>query len=61
MELNKDCVRDVLLCCERLLKMNDNGFMNDLSLKITKRASRLSTNRYHIYCFKTRRSRFVKR
>lgn len=31
MELNKDCVRDVLLCCERLLKMNDNGFMNDLS------------------------------
>lgn len=31
MELNKDCVRDVLLSCEELLKMDEEGYMNSLS------------------------------
>lgn len=31
MELNKDCVRDVLLSCEELLKMDEDGYMNSLS------------------------------
>ena len=30
MELNKDCVRDILLKCEELLQMNDDGTMNTL-------------------------------
>lgn len=30
MELNKDCVRDILLKCEELLQMNDDGTMNVL-------------------------------
>lgn len=30
MELNKDCVRDVLLSCEELLKMDEDGYMNSL-------------------------------
>lgn len=31
MELNNDCVRDVLLSCEELLKMDEEGYMNSLS------------------------------
>lgn len=31
MELNKDCVRDVLLSCEELLKIDEDGYMNSLS------------------------------
>lgn len=31
MELNKDCVRDVLLSCEELLKIDEEGYMNSLS------------------------------
>ena len=31
MELNKDCVRDVLLGCEEMLKMDEEGYMNSLS------------------------------
>ena len=31
MELNKDCVRDVLLSCEELLKMDEEGYMISLS------------------------------
>lgn len=31
MELNKECVRDVLLSCEELLKMDEEGYMNSLS------------------------------
>ena len=31
MELNKDCVRDVLLSCEEMLKMDEEGYMNSLS------------------------------
>lgn len=31
MELNKDCVRDVLLSCEELLKMDEDGYMDSLS------------------------------
>ncbi len=30
LELNKDCVRDILLKCEELLQMNDDGTMNTL-------------------------------
>lgn len=30
MELNKECVRDILLKCEELLQMNDDGTMNTL-------------------------------
>ncbi len=30
MELNKDCVRDILLKCGELLQMNDDGTMNVL-------------------------------
>ena len=30
MELNKDCVRDILLKCEELLQMNDDGTKNTL-------------------------------
>ena len=30
MELNKDCVRGILLKCEELLQMNDDGTMNTL-------------------------------
>ncbi|WP_295749775.1 DUF2513 domain-containing protein [uncultured Holdemanella sp.] len=33
MELNKDCVRDILLKCKELLHMNDDGTMNILSSK----------------------------
>lgn len=31
MELNKECVRDVLLYSEKMLKMNDDGTMNYLT------------------------------
>lgn len=31
MKLNKDCVRDVLLSCEELLKMDEDGYMDSLS------------------------------
>lgn len=30
LQLNKDCVRDILLKCEELLQMNDDGTMNTL-------------------------------
>ena len=33
MKLDKDCVRDVLIQCEKLLVMNDAGEMNFLALK----------------------------
>ena len=32
MELNKDCIRDVLIKCEELLVMDDDGKMNHLSI-----------------------------
>lgn len=31
MVLNKECVRDILLLCEKSLKLDDNGEMNSLS------------------------------
>lgn len=31
MELNKDCVRDILLCVEKNLIMEDNGSMNSIN------------------------------
>ena len=38
MELNKECVRDVLIKCEQLLKMNDDGSMNTLNSNSLKEA-----------------------
>lgn len=38
MELNKDCVRDILLKCEELLQMNDDGTMNILQSNELKEA-----------------------
>lgn len=34
MKLNQDCIRDILLACEKLLVMNDDGTMNEISDKI---------------------------
>ena len=38
MELNKDCIRDVLIKCEELLVMDDDGKMNHLSILDLKKA-----------------------
>ncbi len=34
MKLNQDCIRDILLACEKLLVMNDDGTMNEISDRI---------------------------
>ncbi len=34
MELNKDCVRDILIKCESLLVMNDDGTMNTINSNV---------------------------
>lgn len=38
MELNKDCIRDVLLQCEKQLEMTDDGVMEPLNLEVLKKS-----------------------
>lgn len=37
MELNKDCLRDVLLCTEKNLEMDDDGVMNNIDVSCLKK------------------------